>query len=63
MFWTIVFAIITAFFGIVLISVATRFLIELWEEYRPQFLFWMLAVPAAVIIFVAFTLAPIMQQL
>jgi hypothetical protein len=31
-----VFAIITAFFGIVLISVATQFLIRMWQDYYKQ---------------------------
>jgi hypothetical protein len=50
MFWTIVFAIITAFFGIVLISVSTRFLVELWEEYRGALIVVYLMVPAAFLV-------------
>jgi hypothetical protein len=63
MFWTIVFAIITAFFGIVLISVTVSFLARLWEDHRQQFLFWTLAFPAAVGVLVAFALIPIFRSL
>lgn len=46
MFWTIVFAIIAAFFGILLIGFTAGFLARLWDEHREQFIGWVIVFPA-----------------
>jgi hypothetical protein len=63
MFWTIVFAIITAFFGIVLISVTASFLARLWEDHRPKIIVLCQLAFIAAVIFGGFTLIPMIREL